>query len=168
MYINKYDKLGECSKNGKNAEDSFVKILKNKNCFERKATKQEQFDHIDYFAKKNGIRISFDVKARKKKSRNDSDVDDNLIWVEFKNVSGKNGWLYGKAICIAFERENDFVIVKRSLLLNFCERKVKKKKVLFSKDALYKQYTRDGRKDLLSIVRMEDIMNEIKFFIWKK
>ena len=168
MYINKYDKHGECSKNGNNAEQSFVKILKDKNCFERKATKQEQFDHIDYFAKKNGTRISFDVKARKKNSRNDSDVDDNLVWVEFKNVSGKNGWLYGKSTCIAFEREHDFVIVKRSLLLNFCENKVEKNKVSFSRDALYKQYTRDGRKDLLSIVKMQDIMKEIKFFIWKK
>lgn len=168
MYINKYDSGGECFINGNNAENSFVKILKEKNCFEREATKQEQFDHIDYFAKKNGTRISFDVKARKKKSRNDSNVDDNLVWVEFKNVSGKNGWLYGKARCIAFERESDFVLVERSSLLNFCERKVEKKKALFSKDALYKQYTRDGRKDLLSIVRMEDIMREIEFFIWNK
>jgi hypothetical protein len=168
MYVNRYDTKGECSRNGNNAESLFVQILKEKNCFEREATRQEQFDHIDYFAKKNGTRISFDVKARKKKSRNDSEVDDNLIWVEFKNVSGKNGWLYGKAKCIAFERENDFVLVERTALLEFCEKKVEKKKALFSRDALYKHYTRDGRKDLLSIVKMEDIMKELEVFVWKK
>ena len=168
MYVNKYDKHGECSKNGNHAEHSFVEILKYKNCFDRKATQQEQFDHIDYFAKKNGYGISFDVKARKKKARNDSDVDDDLVWVEFKNGSGDKGWLYGKATCIAFERERDFVIVERSLLLNFCKNKVENKKVSSSKDAIYKLYTRNGRNDLLSIVKMEDVMREIRFFIWQK
>lgn len=167
-YRNSLDRLGDCSRNGKNAEDAFLALVKTKKCEVREATLQEQFDHIDYIVTKNNTEITFDVKAMKKISRSSNKVSSDLVWIEFKNVSGKSGWLYGKSQYIAFEREEDYVIVLRKELLNFCEQNVKKEKVFYSKDALYKLYTRDGRKDVISIIRMDDLIKELSPIFWKK
>jgi len=167
-YRNSLDKSGECSKNGKNAENAFLALVKTKKCEVREATLKEQFDHIDYVITKDNIEIAFDVKAMKKISRASNKFSSDLVWVEFKNVSGKDGWLYGKSQYIAFEREDDYVIVYRKKLLDFCEKNVKKEKVFYSKDALYKMYTRDGRKDIISIIRMDDLIGKLDPTFWKK
>jgi hypothetical protein len=167
-YRNSLDRSGECSKNGKNAENAFLALVKTKKCEVREATLKEQFEHIDYIVTKNNTEIAFDVKAMKKISRSSSKFSSDLVWVEFKNVSGKDGWLYGKSQYIAFEREDDYVIVYRKKLLDFCEKNVKKEKVFYSKDALYKMYTRDGRKDIISIIRMNDLIKELSPIFWTK
>lgn len=167
-YRNSLDKSGECSKNGKIAEDAFLALVKRKNCKFRKATIQEQFDHIDYILNTNNTDIAFDVKAMKKVSRSSNKVSNDLVWVEFQNVSGKNGWLYGKSQCIVFEREKDFVIVSRKSLLEFCEKNVEKKKVYNSHEAIYKIYTREGRKDIISMIRMDDLLKQLEPIFWKK
>ena len=167
-YRNSLDKSGECSKNGKNAENAFLALVKTKKCEVREATLKEQFDHIDYVITKDNIEIAFDVKAMKKISRASNKFSSDLVWVEFKNVSGKDGWLYGKSQYIAFERENDYVIVYRKKLLDFCEKNVKKEKVFYSRDALYKMYTRDGRKDVISIIQMNDLIEKLDPTFWKK
>ena len=77
----------------------------------------EQFSHVDYVTDIGKI----DVKARKRVSRTDEDVQDELVWLEFKNVQGKQGWIYGKADIIAFEREEDFLLVKRDDLAKLGE-----------------------------------------------
>ena len=72
--------------------------------------------HIDYWlamspeGKKHGV----DVKG--------NNLPDE-IWVEFKNVRGNPGWLYGGATIIAFDmpEEGGFSIVDRQELALFCE-----------------------------------------------
>jgi hypothetical protein len=167
-YRNSLDRSGECSKNGKNAENAFLALVKTKKCEVREATLKEQFDHIDYVITKDNTEIAFDVKAMKKISRASNKFSSDLVWVEFKNVSGKDGWLYGKSQYIAFERENDYVIVYRKKLLDFCEKNVKREKVFYSRDALYKMYTRDGRKDVISIIQMNDLIEKLDPTFWKK
>ena len=169
-YRNKYDYTGESQKNGMTAENSFEDLAKQKNLNPIRATRKQQISHIDFILNaKNGLKYTVDVKARKKSSRSDFKVNDELVWIEFKNVSGNQGWLYGAADYIAFEREDDFIIVSRLNLVTLCERLVNKKlKTTTSKDALYKMYTRIGRNDEISIIKMQDILNNTKTTIWKK
>ena len=69
---------------------------------------------------------------------------------------------------IAFERDKDFVLIKRNYLLGMCQVKCDlSKKVTNSRDALYKGYQREGRKDLISIIKMSDIL-ELPHQRWKK
>lgn len=75
----------------------------------RSTKEQDLFDHIDFFVDD----ISYDVKSLKKISYNHKAVDPTIIWIEFKNVRGKLGWLYGKAERIAFELEKEFIFVER-------------------------------------------------------
>ena len=149
---------------GQRIEKEFAPLLRQRDPNYRKANREEQFRHIDYFSNFGTI----DVKAKKKINRADASEEDELVWVEFKNVQGRDGWLRGQTDIIAFERNNDFILIKRNYLLGMCQVKCDlSKKVTSSRDALYKGYQREGRKDLISIVKMSDILN-MPHQIWKK
>jgi hypothetical protein len=168
-YRNRFDHTGQNQKDSDLAENTFKKIALSKGFLVKDASKRQQLSHIDFFVEDKNKKIyTFDVKARKKISRSDSLTADDLIWVEFKNVAGADGWLYGAADYIAFERESDFLIINRKNLVTLCERIVQNKKVSSSKEALYAKYTRDGRKDEISLIKMEDICNSMKTYIWTK
>ena len=125
--------------------------------------KENVHDHIDFFVKgkTESLRdfgFSVDVKARKRKSRSSDEYDDKYIWVEFKNVRGKKGWLYGKADKIAFETERGFLMVDRAELAKWCEEKVDFKRFARkAHTAIYKVYTRKGREDLISRIKIDDV-----------
>ena len=151
-------------KRGQGVEAMFAKLLNEKAIEARAADLQEQFSHVDYVSDFGKI----DVKARKRVARKDADVQDELVWLEFKNVQGKIGWDYGKADWIAFEREADFVLVKRSDLALMGEKLCDLgDRVSVGRDALYKGYQRRGRKDLLSIVKMSDVL-QLYHQLWTK
>jgi hypothetical protein len=105
----------------------------------------------------------------KKLSRSAKNTQEDLIWLEFKNVQGKVGWLCGNTDVIAFERKDDFVLVNRGALLDWAEQKCDlNRRVSYSGDALYKGYQRKGRKDLISIVKMRDITDQVPHRVWSK
>jgi hypothetical protein len=109
------DRQQERYNRGARAEEEFLQSFQCKYPNEdvKKSTKQQDmFDHIDCFAGSN----SYDIKSLKKKSAKDDSVDSNIIWIEFKNVRGNLGWLYGKATRIAFELEDKFICVERESL----------------------------------------------------
>jgi hypothetical protein len=158
-------KNSESWNRGQEVEHEFANLLRKRDPDFRKATKQEQYRHIDYHSYFGTI----DVKAKKRISRSDSSEQDDLIWLEFKNVQGKKGWLTGETSVIAFERDNDFVLFLRKNILYWAQRKCDlNDKVLYSKDALYKGYTRKGRNDLISIVNMQEMIDEVAHRIWEK
>ena len=149
---------------GQAVEKAFSTLLRQRDPKYRKANREEQFRHIDFFSYFGTI----DVKAKKKINRSDSEEQEDLIWVEFLNVQGREGWLRGQTDIIAFERDNDFVLIKRNYLLGMCQVRCDlSKRVTNSKDALYKGYQREGRKDLISIVKMSDIL-DLPHQTWKK
>ena len=157
-------KKSESWKSGQKVESDFSKLLGQRDPDFRAATKQEQYKHIDYHSYFGTI----DVKAKKRLNRLDSKGQDEFVWLEFKNINGNVGWLCGETDIIAFERNDDFILVSRSLLLNMAKTKCDlNKRVTYSKDALYKGYQRKGRKDLITIVKMKDIL-EMPHRVWEK
>lgn len=168
-YRNRFDHTGQNQKDSDFAEQKFKQLAEAKGFSVKDATRNQQLSHIDFFIQdKNKIIYTFDIKARKKINRTDVSTEDSLVWIEFKNVTGANGWLYGAADYIAFERENDFLIISRLNLVTLCERIVQNKKVTSAKDALYAKYTRSGRNDEISLIKMEDICHNMKTYIWQK
>lgn len=158
MRVVKNTRYKESQEVGAKAESLFAEIYKSRGKELRKAnTKQDKFEHIDFFFA-NGE--SVDVKARKKINRKNKAAQDDLIFVEIKNVSGKNGWLHGKADWIAFERENDFVIVSRKELVKLVDFLVDKEKwVDKTENALYKVYRRWNRpNEMVTLLKMKDIL----------
>lgn len=109
------------------------------------------YDHIDFYIERPNGTTSVDVKGN-------NTIDS--IWIEFKNVKGNDGWLYGKAKYIAFDMPelNGFVLVSRNELRDRCENIVEK--VFVSKsEAIKKLYTRFGRMDVISQIKLADISN---------
>lgn len=145
-YKNEFDTTGRSIKDGRRAEDNFVRIFTQRfGVAPIPATeKQNKQDHIDFFMEipaKDGIhRATVDVKSWKR--------DNTYVWVEFVSY-GKLGWLYGKADYIGFElpTEDGFIMVKRTALIEFIKRHCQ---VFYTRDksqAEYNIYVRWKGKD---------------------
>lgn len=168
-YRNSFDYSGKNQISGEKAEDLFEKLAINRGLKIAKASFKQQLSHIDFLLTNKDKKTYFiDIKARKRINRSSENFSDDLVWIEFKNVSGNEGWLYGAADFISFERENDFVIVPRKNLVLICEKIVTNKIANKSSEALYNRYTRKDRKDELSLIKMQDILNGTKVQIWLK
>jgi len=96
-----------------------------------------------------------DVKSIKHVKMGDGVANEDIHFVEIKNVKGHHGWLYGEAHAFAFETRNSFVIVEKKTLQEFIKKKVKKEYVTKAHDSLYKLYKRD--KDLITMVKTVDL-----------
>ena len=113
------------------------------------------YDHIDYFVTRLNGTTSVDVKGGN---------HPNTIWVEFKNVKGDNGWMYGKAEYIAFDMPElgGFVMVRTHELARLCEEIVEHVFVT-KQEATRKYYQREGREDVISRLELPDIQRLVSF-----
>ena len=153
---------------GEHAENTFAQLLSKRGTV-RPATKSEQFTHVDFVLTTTDKKsIKYEVKARKRINRSDSQVNDDLIWVEWLNVSGNPGWLATGSDYICFEREKDFLIVDRRKLHEWCLNQCDMSSLVqFASQALYKAYQRRGRKDLISIIKTTDV-EKLAEDVWAK
>ena len=167
---NKYDKTGECLQTGLGAEQLFDQIAESKSLEIKNAKRRENIQkHIDKYVTDDVGTWSVDIKARKKTRRSDDNAQDDWIWIEFQNVRGNSGWLYGEADRIAFETQDNFIIVDRSSLIDYVENAVDMgKAVKYSSQARYKTYRRANRNDLLTMVELSEIKKNCEYFIWEK
>jgi len=143
-------------------EEKFRNLCLNRGLNIEKSKKlQDISEHWDF--KVNDSLV--DVKGLKRVSRSDKSFSYDLTWVEFTNVLGKKGWLQCCADYIAFESTDCFIIVSRKDLLEYCYRNVQQTVVNKSQDALYKMYSRRGRKDVISLISLKHLAKNIK--TWK-
>ena len=143
------------NKEGLKAEDIFIKLAEKKYKFVKKSTLyQDRHQHFDVMVKFNNHPLAnmerIEIKSLKAFSKGTSKRSD-WIFVEFKNVNGHAGWLYGHADKMAFEMPDHFLLVDRKDLVKLSESKVNRK--IFVKkpqDAKYRVYRRkDRRRDLV-------------------
>jgi len=107
---------------GEKAEDLLFSILQKLQYHPRKSTFNENIrNHFDIVYTKGDKTIKIDVKACKRLNRKDTNTNQDIIWIELRNVNGNKGWLYGEADYIVFERENEFVFVDRKELVKLVE-----------------------------------------------
>ena len=110
--------------------------------------------------------LLFDVKAMKKINREDNEPNENIHYIELKNVQGKPGWLYGKADCFAFEMKDQYIVVDKEPLQEFITNKCKDK-ITCIRPELYKLYRRDGRKDLMVLVETSELIKITRRIVLK-
>ena len=151
------------SSTGRMAEVRFVRAARSKGLLVTKSTHTEdRHEHIDYWLamSSTGKRWGVDVKG--------NNLPDE-IWVEFKNVRGDAGWLYGGATIIAFDipEEGGFSIVDREELAFFCEKHVRDEAVSNKRDAYLKKYTRKDRQDVITILKLHDIKSLLSYRVWE-
>ena len=129
----------------------------------RWATKQEniykKYDVVSSLEKFGNM----DIKAEK------DALDHGTVWVEYQNGDGHPGWLYGEAKFIVFDLYSKFIFVDREFLLQRANNLTKGSvyignqeplnKYVYKSQALYKPYRRDGRFDILTKIKTEDIID---------
>ena len=140
--------IQEFLKAGKVKEVEFAKLFNN---VVASSKEQDMKEHWD-------LQVGFkvDVKGLKKVKRSDSEVNENIHWLEIRNVNGTNGWLYSEETDLfAFETNNYWIVVEKSALQALVKERVQK--VLVESPELYKLYRRKGRKDLMTLVTSLDL-----------
>lgn len=107
---------------------------------------EDRFKHIDFWHGSDGV----DVKGNN---------FPESIWIEFKNVQGHLGWLFGEARWIAFDVPElaGFVRVERQELVDWCKENVDYQVLASKGDCYRKGYQRDGRKDLITKICLADL-----------
>ena len=85
------------------------------------------------------------------------DMHNLAEYIEIKNVNGDKGWLYGQADYFAFELDDYWVLVKNTVLRDFIADKCKAKEIC-ERPELYKLYTRNGRMDMVTLVKTIDLV----------
>lgn len=144
---------------GESGERRFYDSCKSAGIKIKKTDKKSDIGHIDFIVNEDS---SYDVKGLK-----DSHKNGNIL-LELKNVQGKIGWCNNKNTpeWIAFDFGIFFVCVKNDQLFTLAEKKCDlKDKVTKAKDCLYKAYTRKDRKDLMTMVRLSDVLGECDHWI---
>jgi len=127
---------------GNDAETKFRKLCSAKGFKVVKSTREQDMrEHWDFLV--NTSRV--DVKAMKKLNRHDTKANPYIVYVEFRNVRGDNGWLYGEADWIALETEWGFVLVKRLDLVELAETKISSD--FTNRPTVNKSYRRSDRPD---------------------
>jgi len=112
--------------------------------------------HVDFWIKPKDKFLGVDVKGLKKPHA------EGYIVVEFNNVQGRAGWCSeeAKADLIAFLFKDGFHVIPRMSLLLYCRTlwpmepyngKFDAKKIW------HKTYSRKGRKDLMTVVEVDEI-----------
>lgn len=146
---------------GRVSEVRFRRACEYLGLYVKKASKQiDMKHHIDFFMSKGDKTWSADVKG--------NNLPDE-IYCEFINVRGDKGWMQGAANVIAFEmpEAGGFCIVKRIELLEWCNENVEDVFVDDKRHAYRKKYTRPGRRDVITMIHLEDLMTMDSYRVWK-
>lgn len=135
------------------AEDMGFQVIKS-------GFKDDVHMHVDYWIKLDGKQWGVDVKG--------NNLPDE-IWCEFKNVNGDPGWMYGGSKIIAFDmpEEGGFSIVSTKELREYCEHNVSKERVNHKSKAYKKMYTRSGRNDVITALKLNDLKGLLSYRVWE-
>mgnify|MGYP001033752887 CR=1 FL=1 len=110
-----------------------------------------------------------DIKAEK------DALSDGTVWIEYQNGDGKPGWIYGEADYIVFDLYWKYVAIDRIWLQLITDKLTKGKvyteqfqvynKYVYKSQALYNPYRRKGRKDILTKIKTEDVLDRMSWSI---
>ena len=159
-------------------------------------TDEDKFDHVDGHVTimdkgKAMATFSVDIKGLKYKCYEDRIAKDKsklCQYIEFLNVQGEFGWVFGKAqyIAVLNEEENGFYLMARVKLIEFAEKCLGFKLptslselkrtleqegcfrslwVSNSSLSMHKLYKRYQRKDVVSQISMDDVKSITKLRI---
>lgn len=154
---------------GLKTEEFVMKIIENQlNGICTKASLYEdRHEHIDFHCLlPNGEHLDVDVKGVRKNARTDNNVDDSINWIEYTNVKGNPGWIYGKATHIAFVTNTQTIFVKRENLVKFAEECIRNKDIVFKLPTeCYVPYQRSRRLDLITKIYTKDLIPLADFIL---
>lgn len=126
---------------------------------EKSAEADDMYNHYDFTMTSGDYSYKVDVKGRKRLHRHDEDYCDEYVWIEFKNVHGDRGWLYGDADLISFETHKYINLVWRNELEKYAEKVFNTGTIYRCVNEPYKVCSRKCRDDMIGIAPLEEIIN---------
>lgn len=156
---NEMDRSGKSFSQGQAAEDSFRLYAQNHGWAVAEASpSQDRYEHFDFVISKNGQRARIEVKsARQFPIAVNGRMTTRFVLVEFRGITGHDGWLYGNADFIAFERPEGFLLVGRNKLIQLADELVSDDRASRKENMFHKLYSREGRDDLVSALSIEEV-----------
>lgn len=158
-----------CYNTATKSDEIFINIATSNGIRITKTTNSvDIYDHIDYTCEYNDKFFTVDIKSSQRTllfESNYKNIDNEWMWVELKNVNGYTGWLYGDADYVAYVFNEEVWFINRKKLISLVENRVEKVYVNDKSDAHYKLYSRNNRKDLLTLVNFGDIKRELTPYI---
>lgn len=172
---------------GKVGEDAFKEIALSRDWIYLKTTLLDDiYKHIDAYIVNpiTNRKIGVDVKAIKRVGRSSED-NDQIMWIEYKNAWGYDGWIHGKQDGIAQMFDGGFYLIDRKSLVAYAN-KLKVNAKVFERTEenkhittpFYQLYKRNGNRaadkngiikkslDLTMLVKMQDIIDNCNVKIW--
>jgi len=152
---------------------SFLHTARGRKYKTRRPTSQEKGSHIDIILtglkkKKRVSSITIDLKSCSSLKK----CSNKWQWIELRNPAGRPGWLYDEADFIVFERKNDFVLVNRKNLVRwvniFNKIRFDLPFVKNSWEAKYRLYKRPNKKESITQIQVDDLLQINETHIWKK
>lgn len=123
----------------------------------KKTSRADDIGHIDFIVDGE----TYDAKGLKDSTK------EGLIFVELKNVQGKQGWCnkHGDPTWIAFDCGGMFLCAKNADLYRAANSLCNLKDLATNaKDCLYKAYTRKDRQDLITMIKIEDVLQRCEYY----
>ena len=156
---------------------TFPELAKMRNYIVTQAGKDLVQKGIDFHLKgvyRNPTReVNLLFAVKRKKIRSKSKYADRWTWIEYKKSPKQDGWIYGPAHFIAFERSEDFIIVNHKVLLGFlisnkCRVRWDLPFVSSPKEAKYKIYANPRSGAKITQILSKDILKLEGVQVWKK
>lgn len=150
--------VSDCVLNGRRVEQEFIATAGFHGMrFVRHSTREEDIEEHWDLLMEQGHLIRVDVKDQRHKSRG-GPVFERAVAVEFKNVLGGNGSLYGQADVFAYKIGDFFYLFPRAELCRLAEIMVDHSTYVNSfEKAVLKCYSRTGRDDVVSVIPLDFI-----------
>jgi len=113
--------------------------------------------------------FKYDVKS-KAAIRRGEDSSQRYIWIEFTNVRGRKGWLFGEADALAFDRGKYWMIVNRQRLVDVLSSKLDWETIFEtgSEKEPWKMYQRLNRQDGVMLVPVLTLLECEPQTWWKR
>lgn len=148
--------IKDFQKKAEEVEQHFGQLMENLGHVVIKATTEEDI-HEHWDLSYDNIKV--DVKMTKRVHRYDPLPDENFHYLEYQNVKGDPGWLYGQADKIAFEIEEYFILIAKLDLTHFFNKKNTNPNISET-PLLYRLYRRrnDGDQDIVMLVKTIDLL----------
>lgn len=165
IYRHRQDRTGEAAIIGDWAQRLFYESFTAQGFNVQKGNLgQDKYEHTDFIIEKGGLKLTTDVKAPKKITRQDKYPSMDWTWVEFVGTTGYPGWLYGPqdTVSMLLPDKTRFMVVNTKELAKMAEQKTSPEFVNRPTDAYYKLYNRSkfgNSKDILTLVKYSDIQN---------
>ena len=150
---------------------SFSATAKERGYKLRNPSGPQKAEHKDFVMigvdKDTGTRsVTLDIKTLHSKS------SDKWHWLEFRGPTGSPGWLYQEADFVIFERRRDFLLVNRKNLVDWVNitNKIRHDLPVVSNpwEAKYRLYSRPKKRELITQVRAQDLLEISGTQVWDK